>query len=98
MSVARLTLGSLLPCLVGLFVGCSSSEEQQPPPMYIAGSPGNAGSAGNGTGGGGTAGSSGGDSGSSGMAGSAGSGGSMCAEQCPTGGFCMDGECKCPAN
>jgi len=98
MSVARVAACSfLVPCLIGLFLGCSStSEPQQPPPMYIGGSPGNGGSGGgNASGGGeGTAGTS----GSSGSAGSGGSGGSMCAEQCPTGGFCMAGECKCPAN
>ncbi|HVJ14722.1 MAG TPA: hypothetical protein VM686_04750 [Polyangiaceae bacterium] len=100
-------LGSVLGLSFGVAVGlgCESSENPPPPAIPVGGSGSSGGSAGAAAGTAGASGGSGGDgaggtagdAGSSGTAGSAGSGGG-CATECPMGGFCLMGECKCPAD
>jgi hypothetical protein len=101
MSVQRFVTWSLLASSFAVTAACSSAEDGNAAVDPRGGS-GNAtgGTSGAASGGDGgmTAGGAGGTSGSAGSSGSAGTGGAICAEECPSGGFCLMGECKCPAD
>ena len=93
---ARVATRFLVGFSLVLTASCEPAEETPPPPAPTGGF-GNAGGSSGNASGGNSGSAQGGDGGMS--AGTGGTGGaSACAEDCPAGGFCMAGECKCPSD